>query len=220
VIDEWTRERLRQRATNSWQTAKLLTREATDRHMASGHAPQTECLAHDTARAGSLAQWGHGLGASIPSGPGSPSEIEMLVDRAIRRSCFGDDWEANGSGAGLVASNDLPTLLRLQNLLGERLSYVVGAHDAGTALGLAIATQPDVAIVDVRLDLASGADVAFTLPAYAPRTKTLLLTEDDDLAAKAKVVGVETLPHCFSEQRLLSWITDGGPSDRRETEPT
>jgi len=132
------------------------------------------------------------------------------VDQTIRRWDPGDEEtaEATGQAVGLVASINLPTLVHLQQLAGTRLGYVVGAHDAGAALGLAIATQPDVSIIDARLDVANGSDLAAVLPFYAPRTRTLLLTDDHDMAARAQLTGAEVMPRRFSDQALLSWISN------------
>ena len=114
--------------------------------------------------------------------------------------------EANRRGIGLAVSIDLPTVLRLQQLIGTQLAKVLGAEDAETALGLAISTQPDISIIDTRLDPANGSDLAVILPFYAPRTKRLLLSDDHDLAAKAQLVGIEVMPREFSEEALLSWV--------------
>ena len=148
--------------------------------------------------------------AASPGRTVNPTLLEALVDQTIRRwdPREEEEAEAKGQGVGLVASINLPTLVRLEQLTGSRLGYVVGANDAGAALGLAIATQPDISIVDTRLDLANGSDLAAILPFYAPRTKTLLLTDDHDLAARAQLVGADVMSRRFSDQDLLSWISN------------
>jgi len=148
--------------------------------------------------------------AASPGGTVNPALLEALVDQTIRRWDPREEAEAEakGQGVGLVASINMPTLVRLEQLAGSRLGYVVGANDAGAALGLAIATQPDLSIVDARLDLADGSDLAAILPFYAPRTKTLLLTDDHDLAARAQLVGADVMSRRFSDQDLLSWISN------------
>jgi len=148
--------------------------------------------------------------AASPGRTVNPALLEALVDQTIRRwdPREEEEAEAKGQGVGLVASINMPTLVRLEQLAGSRLGYVVGANDAGAALGLAIATQPDLSIVDARLDLADGSDLAAILPFYAPRTKTLLLTDDHDLAARAQLVGADVMSRGFSDQDLLSWISN------------
>ena len=148
--------------------------------------------------------------AASPGRTVDPALLEALVDQTIRRwdPREEEEAEAKGQGVGLVASINMPTLVRLEQLAGSRLGYVVGANDAGAALGLAIATQPDLSIVDARLDLANGSDLAAILPFYAPRTKTLLLTDDHDLAARAQLVGADVMSRRFSDQALLSWISN------------
>ena len=108
----------------------------------------------------------------------------------------------------LVASINRARLSRLQQLASRDLSLVVAARDAGVALGLAIVIQPDISIIDSWLDGANGSDLATVLPFYAPRTKILLLTDDHDLATKMQLAEVEVMSRRFSDQALLSWISD------------
>ena len=96
----------------------------------------------------------------------------------------------------------------MEQLASRRLGYVVVARDARVALGLAIVTQPDLSIIDASLDVANGSDLATVLPFYAPRTKTLLLTDDHDLATKMQLVEVELMSRQFSDQAPLSWISN------------
>ena len=50
-----------------------------------------------------------------------------------------------------MATASMGDLLRFKELVGTEVPYVLGAADAGTALGLAIGTQPDLAVIDTRL---------------------------------------------------------------------
>ncbi len=74
-------------------------------------------------------------------------------------------------------------LLRLgmkQALHRDRRLRVVGeAADARTALGMIARVQPDVVIVDVRLDQAGGFTVTRTARALAPGAKVLVLSPSD-----------------------------------------
>jgi len=227
MIEAAERELLRQRALRAWDEAKRLQREAASLIAASTHEVRAAEKLHqeavlgparaEEARQARSTESRHSQGlAHRSSDAASPRRtvnsvlLEALVDQTIRRWDPGDEEEAeaNGEGVGLVASINWPTLVHLQQLAGTRLGYVVGAHDAGAALGLAITTQPDLSIIDARLDLADGADVAAVLPFYTPQTKTLLLTDDHDIAARAQLTGTDAMPRRFSDQALLSWISN------------
>ena len=191
MIEAPERERLRQRALFAWDDAKRLHETALGfdssekKRGAPVHRSANVMARHLRAR----------------------GELEVLVDRAIRGAkATHAAREADSKGIALVASMELSALLRLEELVTSHLGYVVGATDAGTAFGLAIATQPDIAVVDGSLDLGRGADLVFSLPLYAPCTRSLLLTADANLMAKARIVGVDVLPHEHSPGALLSWV--------------
>jgi len=226
MIDAAERELLRHRAVRAWDDAKRLQREAARLVSAS---TQTLRVAEGLQwEAVGLVRASEALRTRSPESrtgnavtylsPDAASHgrtvnsalLEALVDQTIRRWDPGEEdrAEACGQAVGLMASINLPTLVRLQQLAGRQLGYVVGAHDAGAALGLAIATQPDVSIIDTRLDVANGSDLTAVLPFYAPRTRTLLLTDDYDVAAKAKLAGADVMSRRFSDQGLLSWISE------------
>jgi hypothetical protein len=134
-----------------------------------------------------------------------PQVLEDLVDHAIGKSRVPHSAEW-GRGAALVASGDLGELRRLRDLVAMRMPSVVDAVDAGTALGLAISTQPDLAVVDARLGLGSGVDVALTFRTYAPRTRALVLTDEPDRAADVRTVGFDAENRNIPEPTLLAWI--------------
>jgi len=226
MIEAAERELLRHRALRAWDEAKRLQQRAADLVSTSGDKKRaaeqalreaadlrrvSEALrarSVDTRRPRVVAHLSQE--AASPARTVSPALLEALVDQTIRRwdPIEEEEAEANGEGVGLVASINWPTLMHLQQLAGTRLGYVVGAHDAGAALGLAIATQPDLSIIDAKLDLADSSDVVAVLPFYAPRTKTLFLTDDHDMAARAQLTGAEVMPRRFSDQALLSWISN------------
>ena len=197
MIDALSRERLRKQAKAAWEDAKRLHREAGDLITDS---QQLLRMTEDRRARFRDANWRDRRALT--------RNVEMLADRAIRMDANNGAEHLTAKGTGLVASINLPTLVRLETLVGTRLGYVVGAQDAGTALGLAIATQPDIAVVDSRLDVASGADLALTFPFFAPQTKALLLTDDPELTAKAALVGIDVLPRWFAEPALLSWVSE------------
>jgi len=147
--------------------------------------------------------------AGFLAGGGSvnTTTLEHLADRAIRewRSPHRDLRRLDG-GTALVASANMGELIRFKELVATSVPYVLGASDAGTALGLAIVTQPDLAIVDNRLELASGIDLALNLPFYAPRTRALVLTDDPERAHDVLVVGFETARRHANDSMVLDWI--------------
>jgi len=75
---------------------------------------------------------------------------------------------------------------------------------------LAIVAQPDLAIFDTRLELGSGVDLAFVLPLYAPRTRTLVLTDDPQQIAAAATVGLDVERRHCPEWALTQWIGPPG----------
>jgi PAS domain S-box-containing protein len=95
---------------------------------------------------------------------------------------------AVGDGEGtvlqvLIAEDEAPLRLALCDLFaGEEGMEVVGAAESGAeAIELAAATNPDVAIVDVRMP-GGGADVVRGLKERSPTTLALALSAYDDQA--------------------------------------
>lgn len=211
MIDPWTRKVLRQRAVDAWNESKRLDRD-TARVIVQSEAGVGSSR---RARAGRVAHrrnfgdheirpmWVGHFSLSITA-----RELEYFADQAIRRCDTGEeDRQAAHGGAGLVASAHDSTMDRLEAAVGTRTGFLAAARDAGTALGLVITAQPDVAVVDSRLDFVNGADLALTVPVYAPHTKVLPLTDDDEVAAVAVVAGVDVLPTSFSDEALRSWLS-------------
>ena len=187
MIDVSTRALLRQRALTAWERSKRLR-------------PDTEALHLQARETLKYVQERRARRAADRYS----THLEVLVDRAIR-------WSRQNPAAatglrGLAASINLPRLVQLEEAMRNWTPFLVGAGDAGTALGLAIATQPDVAIIDDRLDIATGADLILTLPTYAPETTALLLTDDADAATDVRLAGFDMQARDFSEPALSSWI--------------
>lgn len=211
MIDAWTREGLRQRAVGAWSEAKRLHHETARLIAESDDAVQLSTEARGR-RSSNVHRFAAGNVRPVWAGHFSFSitarELECLADRAIRRcNPTREDRDAANGGAGLVASAHPSTLDRLEALVGSRTGFLATARDAGTALGLVITAQPDLAVVDTRLDVANGADLVLTVPVYAPRTRTLLLTDDDEMAEAVRVAGVDVLSCAFSDEDVSSWIS-------------
>ncbi|HUE61003.1 MAG TPA: hypothetical protein VMO88_15640 [Acidimicrobiales bacterium] len=212
MVEARIREALRRRAVEAWDDTKRLHHETARVIVEAQHGVQSSQQARaqrsSTPSPSSGAEdlrpiWAGHFSLSITA-----REVEYLADRAIRKSKTAiEDREAADGGAGLVASAHQSTLARLESLVGERTGFLATARDAGTALGLVISTQPDVAVVDSRLGVANGADLVLTVPFYAPRTRVLLLA-DDDVAAVAQAAGIEVLSSRFSDEALQCWVAE------------
>ena len=134
-----------------------------------------------------------------------PIFFEDLVDHAI--DLKGDIFAevAIGGHIALVASSDPDKLIRIKQLLGTVVPYTLAVMDGATALGVAIAIQPDLAILDSNLDLANGVDVTLTFPLYAPRTKALVLTDNPEHAVDLRLAGFDANLPNVSDSELLAW---------------
>jgi hypothetical protein len=133
--------------------------------------------------------------------------LANLVNRAIAHwdYPFGGEYSLD-HGVALVASGNLGELMRFQDLFGVHFSTVVGGSDVGTTLGLAIAAQPEYAVIDAELELGSGVDVALILPTYAPETKVLVLVDDPLRAHEIRLIRLSTDHRFASDAAILAWL--------------
>jgi hypothetical protein len=212
-IDPIERELLRARALDRWQDSKALRRESERVGAASLDArdrtvtlqERFEALWEQSdeaiAEAARLVEEATVLRGGVVHSP----VVEQLADRALRELSQREPSRLDG-GVGLVATSDMGALLRVKELLGTKVPTVLGATDAGTALGLFIGTQPDLAVIDTRLELADGVDLALTLPLYAPQTRALVLTDDPGHAHDLRVVGFDAERRHVDDTTLLGWI--------------
>lgn len=110
-------------------------------------------------------------------------------------------------GVGLVAAGRPDQLRELQGALSQRLHEVWRAPDPAIAVGLAISTQPDLAvIVDTDLPLIGGLDTARMIRFYAPRAGLLLLTGDTGVERLARDAGIQTADVSVSPKGLLAAV--------------
>lgn len=84
----------------------------------------------------------------------------------------------------LVAEDDAPVREALASLIRSEpgLKLLAAVADAGGAIAAAAETQPDVAIVDVRMPAGGGARAAREIKRCSPGTKVLALSASDDRA--------------------------------------
>lgn len=206
MIDPWRRELLRRQALHAWENSKQLHQDATALVLQARDVRRM-VRRRRKVRTEPFSDLVHHLDEPVSGRQAlAAHELEFWADHAIRGFGASPAEHGTAGGAGLVASVNLPTLARVQKLVEGHLGHVMGARDAGTTLGLAITAQPDIAIIDTNLGLARGADVVVTLPRYAPNTKALLLSDDEETAARVGAVGIDTLPHDSSDDRLSSWV--------------
>jgi hypothetical protein len=213
-IDSFERQLLRDRALDRWQLSKAA------RHDAATSARYAETRARSDAlrrqadavheRAGEAIARAARLVQEVTILRGSSvnnSTLELLADRAIRswRSHGRDEADPAG-GVALAASARMSALIHVKHLLGTRVNRVAGASDAGTALGLVIVTQPDLAIIDESLELAKGTDLAVVLPLYAPQTRALVLTDDPARSRELRAIGFDVEGVDADDDSLLDWV--------------
>jgi len=199
---------LRQQALSRWQRSRVLRLRAAEAQARAqeriGRAARAVARSKELQRnaPGSVI----GDAAILMEGP-TAQAIDHLADQVIRQS-QASSWTAGHSHepSVLVASGHLAELLRLRALASGSFPWVLEAGNAGTALGLAVALQPEAAIIDTRLDLADGMGVALALPLYAPRTKVLVLVDDPDRSAAIENAGFEAAPHGSPDAMVQSWI--------------
>jgi ActR/RegA family two-component response regulator len=108
------------------------------------------------------------------------------------------------AGVALIVSADIGLVDSFADLLASRVGCVLKASNAGSALGLAIATQPEQAIIDARLEFPDGVNLALDLAIYAPGTRALIVTDDGGVAQAFRSVGYDTESFPLSVDSLLS----------------
>ena len=195
------RAHLRQQAWGRWRRSQELHGHSVGSRKRAGDVQTRAAAARE--RASEVIEHAAGL----VQRSSTAATIDYLANRVVATwNPPQFDLHQLDQGAAIMASGSMYEMIRGKELLGEKVPYVLGATDAGTALGLVIASQPDVAIIDQRLELADGVDLALSLPAFAPHMKVLVLTDDPVRAADLDVVGLESRGHDASDALLRSWI--------------
>jgi hypothetical protein len=118
--------------------------------------------------------------------------------------------EVTAYGVGLVTAGRLQHVGELHHALHQRLPQVLSARDPAVALGLAIVTQPDVALVadDDSLPAISGLDAALLIHQCAPNASVLLFTNDRQTDSRARDVGIATSAPLLSTEELQSVVDE------------
>lgn len=118
--------------------------------------------------------------------------------------------EVTAYGVGLVTAGRLQHVGELHHALHQRLPQVLSARDPAVAVGLAIVTQPDVALVadDDALPVITGLDAALLIKQCAPNASVMLFTSDRDADIRAHEVGIATSEPLFSTGELQSLVDE------------
>lgn len=134
-----------------------------------------------------------------------------LVDRVNRiLDAQAHAGEVTAYGVGLVTAGRLQHVGELHHALHQRLPQVLSARDPAVAVGLAIVTQPDVALVadDDATPVISGLDAAVLIKQCAPNASVMLFTSDRDADARAREVGIATCDPLVSAEDLQSLVDE------------
>lgn len=101
------------------------------------------------------------------------------VDRLLAQRQHGADPGFTRPGVGLVVGDRPDRIGLLHDALHEHLGRVWTANDEPTATAMAIAEQPDIAVIDEDVAGFSGFDTALTIRDFSPATCIVLVIDDD-----------------------------------------
>lgn len=183
------RGELRQRAVTAWKTATAAVEISTSLRNDAREACDTSQILRSVARA-------------------LRGDVIDRVDRILEAQAHAG--EVTAYGVGLVTAGRLQHVGELHHALHQRLPQVLSARDPAVAVGLAIVTQPDVALVadDDALPLISGLDAALLIQQCAPSASVMLFTRDGDADARARDAGIVTSEPLFSPEELQSVVDE------------
>jgi len=192
MLSDDERDELRHRALLAWHDAKRLAADAGELAAAAASL---------TGHASELISTLNGM---------QPNPVrQRRVVRAIDDVLAADDprpypRERRHGSLGLLAMTDLGGMVAVYQAATKRSWRIVDAVDGATAVGVAMLTQPDCAVLDSNLPTLAGLEVADGIRHYAPHTAVLVLTRDGDIDAQARHAGHVTIGKSAS---LLDIIT-------------
>src|SRR5690349_16480014 len=148
MLSDGERDELRHRALTAWQDAKRLATVAYE---------LGETAADLTAEAHELTSTWHALRVNFLH--------QRRVVRAVDDVLAGDNprpypRERHGGRIGLLAMTDIGGLVGVYQAAARRRWRIVDAVDGASAIGVAMLTQPDCAVLDANLPTLSGLEVA------------------------------------------------------------
>lgn len=184
-LDDVERAELRERATRSWGEAHRLVKRAAELA-----AQASAALEKSEARRAR-----HGR-------PGPADRVEQVLREALANPLPAQERP----GIGLVAAQRPIVVGAIHEALHDRLGRVFAAGDGATALGLAIAHQPDVCVLEEGLLGLDGLWAARTIRRYAPRARLLLLAESRQAAESARSEGIAIEAASAPVERLAAAV--------------
>ena len=179
---------LRQRAVSAWKAATTAIERSTDLQKDAQDVRETSQILRTVSQS-------------------LRADLIDRVDRILDAQAHAGDVTAYG--VGLVTAGRLQHVGELHHALHQRLPQVLSARDPAVAVGLAIVTQPDVALVaDDALPLITGLEAALLIQQCAPSAAVMLFTRDGEADARARDAGIMTSEPFFSPDGLQSVVDE------------
>ena len=185
MLSPGERIQLRDRAFAAWQDAKRLMDHA-------GHLGRVSAELRGDAQTGRL----------------DSREARAATVRRVDQVLAELDHEAEIAlgGVGLVAAHHIQRIGVLHDVVHVNMDRVYAAADAPAAVAMAIAHQPDVAVVDDDIAVTGGLDAMRIIHAYAPEAKLLLITDRAGSREHARLEGIATAAASASPEQLLTTL--------------
>jgi len=180
------RDGLRWRALQAWHEAKALT-DASNSVVAD--ALRITTASHTIRERARLAR---------------RREVVETVDGVVTRDDHASyPCSRNGGPLALLALSHAPTVVSVYEVARRGRWRMVDALNGAVAVGVAMLTQPDCAVIDGALAMVAGLDVANGLQLYAPRTAVLIMTGDSDIDTQARHEGFITIGKSAPAQDIV-----------------
>lgn len=129
-----------------------------------------------------------------------------LVDATIARQRAEGLFRDHPGGVGLVVAGRHPVAEVLLGALGRHLPVVLMAADRPSAVGLAIAEQPDIVLVDDDPPLVDGVETSVLIRAYAPRSGVVVFSDDEPVPIVSALAGIDVRRRTLTEEHILATI--------------